>query len=256
MRLRVLAAACVALVAVGSSASAQTATKVKLVSAAAYPGGEVTSYGYYPTGTPGFYVSPYSGIMNYGQGPLEQSVVLNCVDYFHDVNLGDVWEVKVTNLGDVSSGQYGLDATRFGGMSNALTLYKQAAWLTMQYDSPNPGSDPQQTVAIQSAIWNLFNSSAPDPVYAGSNTDYQASWWTTQSIAGGAALTLADLATFSILSDDGKYPVGSNRQEFLVHTTTTPEPATLALMLTGLVGIAGVVRQRRKQTLVGQDLPA
>lgn len=232
---------CASLLALAAPLAAQTTTKLKLTAPAIFPGGETTSAGYFPSTAGNFYLSPYAGILNYGMAG-QQNVILNCVDFFHDVNLGDVWEVKVTNLGAAAAGTQVMSYTRGG--ASALDLYKQAAWLTLQYDFPNPGIDKLQTAAIQGAIWNLFNTTAPDAIYTGPVQEYSQAWWISQSVAGLSAAFAPKLQYFSILSDDHKVPVGSDRQEFLIYST--PEPATLALAFTGFLLIAIVAQRRRK----------
>src|SRR5262245_22165045 len=203
--------------------------QVKLTSPTV-PGGTPVIWS--PAGFGTFYVSPYSGIlMSSGNQP----VVLNCVDFFHDVSLGESWWANKTVL---SSGN--LSNTRF----NNLNWYLQAAWLTQQYDA-NPGANPNKTIAIQAAIWNIFASAAPDKT-DGSGLTSQ-SYWTSMAQANYGSI---DASKFYVLTAVDKYAKDS-QQEFLVFdpraTTVTPEPATLTLMGTGLAAFAGMAKRRRKK---------
>jgi hypothetical protein len=263
MRLRALALGTSLVIAGSASAFAQTTTTVKITAGAT--GTPVTSgaaIGYYPAGTPNFYVSPYAGLVDYVAPSGGTPVSLNCVDYFHHVSVGNVWTANVTNLGSASSNLNLLANTRYGHNAdptapydmvqygNVLTLYKQAAWLTLQYDA-DPGSTPNKTRAIQSAIWTLFNSYDNDvtpPWFDGPGSDVNDSqWWVNES--GLLANKLADsqLQYFSVLTDNTNPWAADSKQEFLIHVT--PEPGMIVLMATGLFAVILVVRRRRSAGL-------
>src|SRR5262245_45399355 len=114
----------VALLVTVASQAAIAQEQVKLTSPTV-PGGTPVIWS--PSGFGSFYVSPYSGILLTSGN---QPVVLNCVDFFHEVSIGQTWLANKTYL---NSGN--LSATRF----NNLDWYLQAAWLTQQYDA-NPGA--------------------------------------------------------------------------------------------------------------------
>jgi hypothetical protein len=254
MRLRAFALSAGLVAANVALANAQTSTTAKITSGAI--GTAVTSGGSsgYPAGTPNFYVSPYSGLIDYNTATgTGTSVSLNCVDYFHDVYIGDVWTANVTNLGAASTDNSLLANTRYGnaagpsGYTNVLDLYKEAAWLTTQYDA-NPGASgsADKTRAIQSAIWSLFNPLAGvAPAFDGPGVDENDSaWWLTQ--VSPTKLSDADLQYFSILTDNTSPWTSDSKQEFIIHTT--PEPGTIILMLTGMAALLIVVRRRRPAT--------
>ncbi|HEX6560184.1 MAG TPA: hypothetical protein VF021_11995, partial [Longimicrobiales bacterium] len=136
------------LLVLATALSAQTASAqipLKFIS-----GGTVTAYGYY--------VGPYTGATGVGY---TTPIVLNCVDYFHHIAVGQTWTANVTNLGSSN-----LSNTRFGpAFANAATLYRQAAYLTTLY----AGKTNAQIGQIQATIWRLFdpnlavNPTPPDP---------------------------------------------------------------------------------------------
>ena len=172
-------------------------------------GGTVTAYGYY--------VGNYSGLMG------TTKVTLNCVDFFHDVYVGQTWNANLTNLGTATTGY----TTRFAD----LTLYREAAWLTTQYAGK---SDPEIGV-IQATIWNLFGTTP-----AGIDGS---SYWLDQAKANYATMNFSDVYVVTDVYKSDPHSV----QEFVM--VTTPEPATLVLFGTGLTSVIGVGLRRRKRGL-------
>jgi hypothetical protein len=171
-------------------------------------GGNVAAFGYL--------VGAYTGIE--GTGSTAHSLFLYCVDFGHHISVGETWDANVTSLASGTS----LGDTRAGDM----TLYREAAWLTTQYTL-----HPEATGDIQATIWNLFQ---PTPGIAASS-----SYWLTQAGMNYASL---DYGAFAVVTDV-RSSAADGAQEFII--TVNPEPESLVLLATGLLGVFGAVRRKR-----------
>lgn len=178
----------------------------------------------------GVYVGPYKGVL--GSDPTTPAIDVVCVDYFNPAQLRVTYTVNSTNLGT----GWDPNAVRFGNTSTGGRLaYRQAAWLSWQFASTPPSSAAWGT--IHRSIWNIFT---PDPRFSPELAGWQAAWndWYT-----GAGQNY-DWNSVIVLTDASMRPgtpgIGG-RQEFI---TTTPEPATLLLLGSGLVFVLGLTIKR------------
>jgi hypothetical protein len=168
----------------------------------------------------GYYVGPYYGTID------GSPVTLYCVDFANEVSFGESWEANLTLL---SSGD--LSNTRWGGavgLPNALTLYAEAAWLTMQY-----ASNPSDYGDIQGTIWQLFDPSAPSP-----SSD---SW----AVLAAANYQSVNLSNFEVVTNVSPVLPTGQIQEFLVDPPSVPEPSALLLLATAAALALWFVARRR-----------
>jgi hypothetical protein len=201
-------------------------------------------------------------------GQTSQDLFVYCVDYRNFVSIPNpAYDVNATDLAvlaDVTADtRYGMTPVNSFTTPTVPTSigtpqdrYAMAAWLIEQYSfvSGNPASDDE----IQNAIWTLLdvngavfntnggvgtyiqqaeawiNGLTPTQLMAFENTVVI---YTSTAVAGNTDLNPND--------STGRY--GNNtQQEMIGINSSTPEPATLAMLGVGLVAI-GLLRKRVKE---------
>lgn len=188
------------------------------------------------------YVSPYTGLMTInGQS---SPVTLFCDDFNNEVTWNEVWQANVTQLSssDLSNTRYGdshdvallLSIDPYYNTYTPAQLYAQAAWLTTQFNqfmSSNPG----QVVALQYAIWDLFDANAP--------TNSSAQAWILSAEQNYGSVNLSN---FEVVTNVGPLCLTGQVQEFIV---PTPEPGTFELLGAGFLLIVHIGRRKATGTI-------
>ncbi len=185
-----------------------------------------------------YYVSPFSGIMNYGT-PSAQTVVLFCDDINNEGSLNQIWNANVTSLasGNFSNTRYGNGSVNpHLGSMNPQTLYEEAAWLVTQF-----ASHPGDYVSLQYALWDLMTPGAEPTNFFNADGTTVAQWLALAAANYGQI----NPANFVIITNTGTLAYTGQVQEFIVQT---PEPATAVLLLMGIVSMFLLIRRCRQQS--------
>lgn len=194
----------------------------------------------------GVYVGPYQAVL--GSVPGTPAIDIFCVDYLNDSYIGQTETAVKTSLVDGAD----LSHTRIGGSGalnllgtnySALDRYRMAALLTDQFAltaaSTPPNLVSQEWGNIHRAIWNI--TAGPGAGVPTAGADAWLSWVTKWYNDNGAN---QDWSKYIVLSDatmQSGIPKLGGMQEFV---TTTPEPAALMLMGTGLLVLLAFARTR------------
>jgi hypothetical protein len=162
-----------------------------------------------------------------------------CDDYFHGGEPGQQWDANITDLG---SGN--IQLTRFNispGVDSLypLMLYNEAGWLLLEtLREPN-----SQWLNMNSAVWNIFDPNAP--------CNMTCEGWIAAAVSGIKGLPQNYFNDVYIVTPVNQHnPDPNSMQEFMYigeggsgsgnsQQQSTPEPGTLVLMGTGVLGIVG-----------------
>jgi hypothetical protein len=178
----------------------------------------------------GVYVAPYQ---------LQDSAILGgatinviCDDYSDDVVPGETWNAQIENFS--SSGTVSPGAL-FSGVANSTTLYDDAVYL---YSELLNGS--ADAAGVNYAIWGLF-----DPSVVGGSA-----YASTDAATLLAGITQSELNNFNfspyeLITPVGDGSTGTQPQEYIYQDTptATPEPSSMLLLSSGLIGLAFMKRK-------------
>jgi hypothetical protein len=166
-------------------------------------------------GTVTGYIDPYLGKLN------GVPITMFCVDPDHDVHLNDIWQVYVTTAPT---------SNWTSTFLNNGNTYGQMAYLATLMMATNNVSERQ---AIQTVIWHLADNSLTATIPSSVN----ATWWNNElTLLSNDAAAHPMTGGFEILTDKAGV-----KQEYLV---LTPEPSTLLLLGSGLIGALGPLRKK------------
>lgn len=192
----------------------------------------------------GVYVGPYTftGTTSGGQ---TSTLNLICDDFKDDVSLGEHWSATTSTFPSLTNVQ-------FTGAGSTLG-YQEVAWLSEQLFA-NLGNS-EVAGQIQWAIWDVFDPGisnndpygtigAADQCAINGNGCSNTNSWLAQALANASGGNYSNLIIYTPVAGSQLPATNGPPQEYFGDPPpTVPEPSTLLLIGSGLMGLIGLRRK-------------
>ncbi|MGH8318320.1 MAG: PEP-CTERM sorting domain-containing protein [Steroidobacteraceae bacterium] len=169
-------------------------------------------------------------------------LTIYCDDFYDEVNVNQVWQANITNLGDLSKTS-ALTTLMFDTSDATVqeTDYMAAAWLVEAIARNNQPETADEEMSW--AIWGIFDSDALSKLKSYNYDDWLAvTGYITNADDDIAGLTPSYFSNVNVYTPLDATPGHAGSQEYF--TVTVPEPSTLSLAAAGLALIGFALRRR------------
>jgi hypothetical protein len=188
----------------------------------------------------GVYVSPYTGY----DATTQETLSLFCDDYNTDFSGNPTWDATIYSLSPSTVSDY-----KYGSLTNAYTLYLEAAYLFSQAKNAQLASDTTNQIVDDIAAWSLFVNSANSADFSANVSDSGYSQDVVNAVTGasnavdGGTFTGAGWYVATAQPGGGTYPM----QEFLFDAPeSVPDSGTTIALFGSVLGLLGLTRLRRR----------
>jgi hypothetical protein len=193
-------------------------------------------------GNESVYVYPY----NFSVNGSSASTQLMCLTFDKEVTVGESWTVNADTIAQAANGNSALQSA-----------YEEDAWL---YSQIAPGTSQSQQTLIQFAVWDILDPSGvgthSDPYWDSNSTAIESLINQASTAIGSEDSDFFDQFTVYVPDEPSNYYTSRNGypdgmpQTFIGESPSpapTPEPGSLALLGTSLLGMGGVVRRKLRK---------